>query len=147
VSVSYSNGDAGLYAALFLIVSLAITWLIMYTAVRAATGHALDRMKPRFVAEAITTPQGVQFEITNVGSAPAVDLTVRWTDRPLGEPLAQALLLAVNARLEWILAVPQVEGEISAVRSLRLDWSRGPELGRAAIACVVLVPSRLNAAG
>ena len=147
MSVSYSNGDAGLYAALFLIVSLAITWLIIYTAVRAATGHALDRMKPRFVSEAITTPQSVEFVITNIGSAPAVDLIVRWADTPSGEPLAQTPLLAVNARLEWALAAPQVEGETSAVTSLRLDWSRGPELGRAAIACVVLVPSRLDTAG
>jgi hypothetical protein len=145
MGVSYSGGDAGIYAALFLLISLAITWLIIYTAVRAATGHALDRMKPRFVAEATTTEDRVQFVVSNVGSAPALDLVVRWLDRPAAEPLARTPLLGVNARLEWTIASAPMTGETQAIRRLRLDWTRDSDPGRAFILLAVMVPSRLGA--
>jgi len=41
-----STGDGGT-AALWLILSLVVSWLVIYTAVRTATGHALDRTQPR----------------------------------------------------------------------------------------------------
>ncbi len=162
MGVSYS-GDAGITAVLFLLISLAVTWLIIYSAVRAATGHALDRMKPRFVAGATTTDEGVRFVVSNVGSAPAVDLVVRWLDRPAGEPLARTPLLGVNATLEWTLAPAPApapapaaaptpapaptpaQDETMAIRRLRLDWTRDSDPGREFIYCTVLVPSRLGA--
>ena len=151
MEVNYGGGGSGLdawiYFLLFLFISLAITWLIIYTAVRAAVGHALDRMKPHFVAEATAAPDGVQFVVSNVGSAPAVDLVVRWLDQPLGEPIARAPFLGVNARLEWTLAAAQVPGETGSIRRLRLQWSRDPDLGIESVTCAVLVPSRLNTAG
>jgi hypothetical protein len=147
MDVTYSNGDAALTGVLFLIISLIVTWLIIYSAVRAAVGHALDRTKPRFVAEATTNSDGVKFAVTNVGSAPAADLVVKWLDKPHGEPIARTSWLGVNATLEWSLAATPVPDETSAVRGLVLDWSRDPDLGRASVSCFVLVPSRLNAAG
>jgi hypothetical protein len=147
MDVTYSNGDAALTGVLFLIISLVVTWLIIYSAVRAAVGHALDRTKPRFVVEATTNSEGVKFAVTNVGSAPAVDLTARWLEKPVDEPLARVPLLGVNARFEWTVAAVALPGETQTVRSLKLQWTRDPDLGSASVTCVVLVPSRLNAAG
>ena len=150
MEVNYGGGsgaEAWVYFLLFLFISLAITWLIIYTAVRAAVGHALDRMKPHMVAEATATPDGVQFVVTNVGSAPAVDLVVRWLDQPLGEPIARTPFLGVNARFEWTLAVADVPGETDSIRRLSVQWSRDPDPGNETVKCAVFVPSRLNTAG
>ena len=41
--VSYSGSSSDwLTVLIWLLISLAVSWLIIYTAVRAATGHALD---------------------------------------------------------------------------------------------------------
>jgi hypothetical protein len=150
MEVNYGGGGAGLDTwitfLLYLFISLAITWLIIYTAVRAAVGHALDRMKPRFVAEATATPDGVRFVVSNVGSAPAVDVAVRWTEQPSGEPIVRTAFVGVSARFEWELAVAQVPGTAGSVRGLRLQWSGGPDRSRETATCVVLVPARPNAA-
>ena len=147
MNVGSGTGDAALTGLLFLLLSLVVTWLILYSAVRAAVGHALDRTKPRFVVETTARSDSVQFAITNVGTAPAVDLVARWLDEPRGEPLARTPILGVNARFDFRLDVPEVAGETDVVRSLKLEWSRGPDLARASVPCVVLVPSRLSAAG
>src|SRR5271157_1831483 len=115
------SADAGLSAVILLILSVAFSWLVIYTAVRAAVGHALDRLKPRLVAEALTTPQGVDFVVTNVGTAAAFDVSARWSGRPAGEPLARTPMLGLNARLEWTLAAEPVPDEAQSVRTLRLD--------------------------
>ena len=151
MEIDYGGGGAGIDAwitfLVYLFISLAITWLIIYTAVRAGVGHALDRTKPRFVAEATATPDGVQFAVSNVGSAPAVDVAVRWTDQPYGEPIARSAFVGVNAKFEWTLPVAQAPGGPGSIRGLRLQWSGGPDRSREAATCLVLVPSRPNAAG
>ena len=151
MEVSYGGGGAGIDTwisfLVYLFISLAITWLIIYTAVRAAVGHALDRTKPRLVAEATATPDGVRFVVSNVGSAPAVDVAVRWTEQPYGEPIARTAFVGVNARFEWTLPVAQVPSGAGSIRGLRIQWSGGPDRGRESATCVVLVPSRPNAAG
>jgi hypothetical protein len=141
-----SGGEAWIYFLLFLFISLAITWLIIYTAVRAAVGHALDRMKPRLTAEATTSPNGVEFVVSNLGSVPAVDLTVCWSDRPLDEPLARAPFLGAGAKLEWSIAAPEVPGATQEIRRLKLSWARDPDSGRESVDRVVRIPAPPNAA-
>jgi hypothetical protein len=142
------SGDSGT-VVLYLILSLAISWLIVYTAVRAAAGHVMDRTLPRLVAEATTTADGVHFAISNLGTAPAVDMTVRWFLAPADQVIARTPLLGVNGRFEWTMPVAAVPDESMAVRKLHLEWARDtdPSQGRRFSACPVLVPSRLNAAG
>jgi hypothetical protein len=139
------SGTANL-AVLFLIVSIAITWLVIYTAVRSAVGHALDRVQPRLIADATATPESVSFVVTNVGTGPAFYLSVRWPDEPAGEKLAQTLLLGVSGRLEWTLAAPAVAGEELVVRQLQADWSidHEPNALQKSAKLAVLVPSRLD---
>jgi hypothetical protein len=141
------SGDSGT-VLLYLILSLAISWLIVYTAVRAAVGHVMDRAVPRLVAEAITTADGVHFAISNLGTAPAVDMTVRWFLAPADQVMARAALLGVNGRFQWTVPVAAAPDERMAVRKLHLDWAHDtdPSLGRRSSTCPVLVPSRLNAA-
>jgi hypothetical protein len=151
MEVNYGGGGSGaenwIYFLLFLFISLAITWLIIYTAVRAAVGHALDRMKPRLTAEATPAPDGVEFVVSNVGSAPAVDVTVRWLDRPFDEPLARAPFLGAGAKLEWTIAAPAVPGSTPEIRTLKLSWARDPDSGRESVDRVVRIPLRLSTAG
>ena len=64
----------------WLLVSLAISWLLIYTAVRTGVGHALDRVEPRLVAETNITLLGVEFVVSNIGLGPAFDVSVRWLD-------------------------------------------------------------------
>jgi Kef-type K+ transport system membrane component KefB len=146
MSVDSYNGDGGFYAVLFLVVSLVVTWLFIYTAVRAAVGHALDRAKSRLIAEAHTTPGGVEFVVANVGTAPAFDLSVRWVDGPSGIVLAHTLLLGINDRLEWTLVGPVLPGEALSVRRIKLEWGSAtdPSYGRQFAICAVLVPSRID---
>jgi hypothetical protein len=139
-----STGDGGT-AALWVILSLVVSWLVIYTAVRVAVGHVLDRTKPRLVAEASTTPEGVDFVITNSGSGPAFELFVRWAGDAAESVLAHAPLLAVNGKLEWTIAAGPIREETPVVRSLMLDSALGvkPSLGRHSDRREVLVPSRL----
>jgi hypothetical protein len=147
--MNFDGGNASGDALIFFIVSLVIAWLIIYTAVRAAVGHALDRENPRLVAEATTTPDGVHFAVLNAGTAPAIDLTVRWFGAPADATLARTPLLGIDARLEWSVPAPMVVDETTSVRKLTLEWARDtdPSLGRHSMSCPVLVPSRLDAAG
>lgn len=139
--------DNGASAALFL-VSLLVSWLVIYTAVRAAVGHALDRAKPRLMAEAHTTAEGVQFVVSNTGTGSAFDVAVRWPNRPTGEVLARTQLLGPNGRLEWTLAIAPIPNETQSVRTLAVDWANGvdPSAGRQIGLLAVLVPSQLGAA-
>jgi hypothetical protein len=150
MNVDYGGGtDAGLYFLLFLFISIAITWLIIYTAVRAAVGHAMDRPAPRLVAEAVTTADEVRFAISNLGTAPVVNLAVRWHRAPAEEYLARTPFLGVNARFEWTMPVPAAQAEELVVRWLEMSWVRHPDpsLGRRSETCPVLVPSRLHIPG
>jgi hypothetical protein len=142
------SGDSGT-VLVYLVISLVISWLIVYTAVRAAAGHVMDRAIPRLVAEVKTTADGVQFAISNLGTAPAVDMTVRWFPAPADQVIARTPLLVVNGRFEWTVPVAAAPDETMAVRKLHLEWARDtdPSLGRRSSTCPVLVPSRLNAAG
>jgi hypothetical protein len=146
MGVAYSGGDNSLAGVVLLIISLAISWLFIYSAVRAAVGHALDRVKPRLLAEAHTTPLGVEFAVSNIGTAPAFAVSVGWADRPIGQPLAWTPMLAVNGRLEWTLAAQPVPDETQSVRRLSIGWSTGlvPSEGRRSELRAVLVPSRLD---
>jgi hypothetical protein len=140
--VSADNSGA---AVLWLILSLVVLWLVVYTAVRVAVGHALDRRRQRLVAEVRTTPDGVEFAIANLGTAPAIDLFVRWFNDS-DSVLAHTPLLAENGRLEWTIASEPIPNEIQVVRSLLFDWADGieqPTAGRNSSGYAVLVPSRL----
>jgi hypothetical protein len=140
--VSVDNGGG---AVLWLILSLVVFWLVIYTAVRVAVGQALDRNQQRLVAEARTTPDGVEFAITNLGTAPAIDLFVRWSNDS-ESVLAHTPLLAENGRLEWTIAGEPIPNETQVVRSLLLDWAVGVDpsaSGRNSSRRAVLVPSRM----
>ncbi len=146
--MNYAGGNGSGDARVLFIISLVIAWLIIYTAVRAAVGHALDRTNPRLVAEATATPDGVHFAILNAGTAPAVDVAVRWFDAPADAILARTPLLCIDARFEWSVPAPSVPGETTSVRKLTLEWARDTDPpGRRSTTCAVLVPSRLDAAG
>jgi hypothetical protein len=134
-------------ALVWLIVLVAGLWLIVYTAVRAAVGHALDRVKPRLLAEARTTDEGVDFTITNASTAPAFDVSVRWRGGREEDALAHAPMLGLNGRLEWTLPAEPVPGEVQKIRVLELDWVSGldPAAPRESTRRAVLVPSRLDA--
>ncbi len=135
-------------AFLFLLVSVVVSWLIIYTAVAAGVGRALDRSKPQFVADAQPTEQGVHFLVSNVGSGSAFDVTARWSNAPVGEVLARARLLGPNGRLEWTLAAAPIPDELQSIRTLTVDWANGIDqsAGRQFKLLAVLVPSQLGAA-
>ena len=135
-------------SAFLLLVSLLLSWLLIYTAVRAAVGHALDRVKPRLMAEAHTTAEGVQFVVSNTGSGSAFDVAVRWSSRPTGEVLARTQMLGLNGRLEWTLAIAPIPNETQSIRTVTADWANGvdPSAGRQFRLLAVLVPSQLGAA-
>jgi hypothetical protein len=137
--------DSSGQAFVWVLISLVVSWVIIYTAVRAAVGHALDRVKPRFVAEAHATPEGVQFIVSNEGSGPAFDLSVRWYERPASEALARVPMFARNGRLQWTLAAEPVSDDTESVARLIVAWSTGPDpsSGRDFVVLAVLVPSRL----
>jgi hypothetical protein len=132
-------------AVLWVLISLIVSWLIVYTAVRTAVGHALDRPKARLVAGAQVTPAGVQFVVTNVGTGAAFDLSVRWSGRPASEVLARIPLLGSNAMLHWMLAAEPEADNLQSVGLLTAAWSTGlePASGRESATLAVLVPSRL----
>jgi hypothetical protein len=140
------SSDNSVAAVAYLLLALILSWLIIYTAVGAGVGHAMDRIKPRLLAEAQVTPEGVQFTMVNVGTGPAFDLFVRWSEDPTGEPLARTPMLGVNGRLEWTVPVRAEPDESQAVRRLRLDWSDGleQEARWESGTRAVLVPSRLR---
>ena len=135
-------------AFLLLLISVVVSWLIIYTAVRAAVGHVLDRSRPRFVAETNMTEQGVYFLVSNVGTGSAFDVTARWSNAPSGEVLARARLLGPNGRLAWTLAAAPTPDELQSIRTLTVDWANGidPAAGRQFKLLAVLVPSQLGAA-
>jgi hypothetical protein len=139
--------DSGTSVVLFL-VSIVVAWLVIYTAVRAGVGHALDRTKPRLIAEAQTSAEAVHFVMSNVGTASAFDVTVRWSNRPTGEVLARAQMLGLGGRLEWTLALTPIPDEPRSVRTLAVDWANDidPSAGRQLRALAVLVPSQLGSA-
>jgi hypothetical protein len=141
-------GDNSSSAFLLLLISVVVSWLVIYTAVATGVGHALDRVKPRFVAEAHTTEQGVHLLVSNVGNGPAFDVMARWSNAPVGEVLARARLLGPNGRIEWTLAATPIPDELQSIRTLRVDWANGidPSTGRDFKDLAVLVPSQLGAA-
>jgi hypothetical protein len=131
-----------------LLLSIVVSWVVIYTAVRAAVGHTLDRTKPRFVAETHTTEQGVHFLVSNVGTRSAFDVAARWSNAPIGEVLARARLLGPNGRLEWTLMAAPTPDELQSIQTLTVDWANGidPLAGRQFMHLAVLVPSQLGAA-
>lgn len=140
--------DSNWTFVVWLILSLLVSWLLIYTAVRAGVGHALDRVQPRLIAEAHTTLNGVEFVVCNVGTGPAFDVSVWWSDRPTGEALARTPMLGQNGKLEWTLAAEPIPDETQSVRRLKLDWGIGsnqPDERRHST-LAVLVPARLDAA-
>jgi hypothetical protein len=140
--------DNGTSALVLFLLTVVVSWVVIYTAVVAGVGHALDRSKPRFVAEAQTTEQGVHFLVLNVGTGSAFDVTARWSNAPLGEVLARARLLGPNDRLEWTLAAAPTPDELQSIRTLTVDWANAidPSAGRQFKHLAVLVPSQLGAA-
>jgi hypothetical protein len=132
-------------AVVWLVLSLVVLWLIIYSAVRAAVAHALDRSKPRLVAQAYTTPEGVQFVVSNIGTGAAFDVSVRWTGRPAAEALARIPLLGRNGTLEWTLLVELRPDDLYSVGLLTAAWSPGldPAAIREYANLAVLVPSRV----
>lgn len=138
--------DNSVSVAVYLMFTLILSWVVIYTAVSAGVGHAMDRIKPRLLAEGHITPEGVQFTVVNVGTGPAFDLSVRWSGNPTGEPLARTPMLGVNGRLEWTLPLGHEPDESQAVRRLRLEWGDGSDQAarRESSTRAVLVPSRLG---
>ncbi len=132
---------------IWLLIALIVCWLIIYTAVRTAVGHALDRVEPRLVADTHVTPNGVEFAISNLGLGPAFDVSVRWLDRPTGEALARTPLLGRDATLEWTVVAGPVPDEKPSVLRLKVDWGNNYDqsVGRHSATLAVLVPSRLDA--
>ena len=142
---NWGPGDywAALLLLTFLIVAL---WIIVYTAARAAVGHMLDRVEPRLIVEARTTPEAVAFVLTNVGIGPAFDLAVRWSDGPAAEKVAYTQLLAPGGKLEWTITARPVVDEVMWVRKLLTNWAidADPSALRKSATLAVLVPSRLD---
>ncbi len=144
--MGYDGSAASAEALLFLLISLVVTWLIIYTAVRTAVGHALDRAVPGLVAQATATPEAVTFEISNLGTAPALDVALRWFVDPAEAELAHTQLIGANGRFEWTVEVAAVPDETLSPRKLEVDWARDtdPSMGRRSTSCAVLVPARLK---
>lgn len=140
-----TSGDA-LGAAVLLVVGLLIEWLLIYSAVRVAVGHANDRREPRLEAQSTTAPGEVTLAVVNAGSGVAFDVTMAWADDPSGYPLARTPLLAIGGRLECILAAAAAAGETQLVRSLKVEWREGLDLPHRTGRRAVLVPSRLSPA-
>jgi hypothetical protein len=92
MAVQYGDAN-GLAFVFFLILSLAVSWLLIYTAVAAAMGHALHTPRARMTVDAHGTGDGVAFVVTNVGTGPAFNLSVRWQGAPIEAALAQTPLL------------------------------------------------------
>jgi hypothetical protein len=132
---------------IWLAVSVLVAWLIIYTAVRAGVGHALDRAEPRLVADTHVTPTGVEFVVSNLGLGPAFDVSVRWLDRAAGDALVRTPMLGRNGTLAWTVPVGPVPDERQSVLSLKVDWGNhlDPSVGRHSTTLAVLVPSRLDA--
>jgi hypothetical protein len=138
--------DNNIAVVAYFVITLIVAWLVIYTAVRTGVGHALDRIQPRLLAEAHQTPDGVRFAVVNVGTGPAFDLSVRWSENPAGDPLARTPMLEVNGRLEWSVPVEPGSNEGATIRRLRLDWcgSLDPSASRASSTRAVLVPWTLT---
>ena len=132
----------------WLLVSLAISWLLIYTAVRTGVGHALDRVEPRLVAETNITLLGVEFVVSNIGLGPAFDVSVRWLDAAADKALVRPPMLARNGTLSWTVVAEAVPDERQSVLRLKVDWgsSFDPSVGRHSAILSVLVPSRLSGA-
>jgi hypothetical protein len=106
---------------IWLLLYLVIAWLVIYTAVRAAVGHASDRRRPLLIARTSDTPDGLRATIQNRGTASALDLKVTWAEAGTDGVLASALLLAVDDRLDFI-ADPST-GLPLVVRKLAVQWT------------------------
>jgi hypothetical protein len=139
---TYNSTDAGVW----LLISVVVFWLLIYSAVRAAVGHALDRVKPRLVAETETTDLGVAFVLRNIGTASAFDVSVAWDGNQTGDVLARAPLLGIDRRLEWTIAAGPVANETASVRRIKVEWATGMEspANRHSRVLAVLVPSRIG---
>ena len=143
----YSQNDA-LVAVIYWIVGLLILWLIIYSAVRAAAGHALDRRRPMHMARAEVEPDRVRIVVTNSGSAAAFDVVMGWSDDAATYPLARTPLLAADGHLEAVLPWVPVPGETPVVRILKVEWRTvlDPASARPQLRLPVLVPARLSVA-
>jgi hypothetical protein len=140
-----TDATDGFAAVILWILGIVASWLFIYTAVRAAVGHCLDRRRPLLQAVATARPEAVRLAITNTGSGPAFDVSVRWQDE-LSTLLAGTPLLAPGSDLDVDLAVRAVEGETQIVRFLKVegrhDLDSDPS-SRFSERRAVLVPSRL----
>jgi hypothetical protein len=131
-------------AAVLLILGLVVEWLLIYSAVRAAVGHANDRRQPKLEAHSTTAPEDVILAVVNSGTGAAFDVAMGWADDPTGHPLAQTPLLEIGGRLESKLAAVAVAGETPRVRFLKVEWRESLDLPHRTARRAVLVPSRLS---
>ncbi len=137
-----TSGDAGVAAVLLL--GLLAEWLLIYTAVRIAVGHANDRRRPVLEAEATAAPDNVRLAVVNAGTGAAFDLAMGWADDPSSYPLARTPLLPIGGRLECNLAAAAVADETMYVRFLKVEWRESPDLALSNARRAVLIPSRLS---
>ena len=140
----YTSSDQAAGAAVLLVLGLVAEWLLIYSAVRLAVGHANDRRQPRLEAQSTTTPGEVTLAVVNAGSEAAFDVAMGWADDPLGYPLAQTPLLAIGGRLECSLVAATVAGGTQHVRFLKVEWRNGLDLPPRTARRAVLVPSLLS---
>lgn len=140
-----TSGDSTAGAVL-LIFGLVLEWLLIYTAVRVAVGHAHDRRRPVLEAETTTAADGMRLDLLNKGTGAAFDVAMGWADDPSTFPLARTPMLPIDGRLEFRLAVAQVSDETQYVRFLKIEWRDGPDptANHRSARRAVLVPSRLS---
>jgi hypothetical protein len=143
----YTTMNSDISWLIWLAISVLVAWLIVYTAVRAGVGHALDHAEPKLVADAHVTADGVTFVVANLGLGPAFDVSVRWLDRAAGNALVRTPMLGRNGTLGWTVPSGPVPGETESVLSLKVDWGNNPDpsVGRHSTTLAVRVPSRLDA--
>ncbi len=130
-------------AAVLLVVAVVVEWLLIYTAVRAAISHSLDRRRPIIETETTAAPGGVRLALVNKGTAPAFDVVTSWEDNSSTGPLAQTPMLPIDGRLECNPAVSGASDGTQAVRFLKVEWRPSPDpiADRRQERRAVLVPS------
>jgi hypothetical protein len=108
--VEISSTDPGT-AWFLLAIALVVQWLIIWSAARVAFGHALAR-RPTLVAMTRQTPEGLVLTVSNRGTVAAANMAVRWRGQPEQQVLASSLLLAVDERVETVIAPGTEAGEM-----------------------------------
>jgi hypothetical protein len=124
---SYSDGGSGAFLALVvLIVTLAVFWLLVYSAVRVAVGDSIGKRRPRFVGVAATTTEGTRLTLTNAGDAPAFHVSFRWQDDTSLHVLGETLMLSAGDKAEFDLPVPETSDGYPRIRTMAVEWRDSP---------------------